>query len=752
MSIMMLLALVIAVCLLGLLWIKELGLGRALLAATARLGWLLPLFSTFFPHTISSDHLGSLKQNTLWILLDDSLSMKDYASKARQAIDDLKSRCLVKGCDVKIFRLSDYSDKVAHGYTPLMEGIEAFSRDFKSSDAWVILSDGGDYQPGSGWEEKFRNLGLHDTLAYSFGAVVAFGDENATNIWLDDLQMPKFAFSTKKSDVTLVVKRQGNLDTKVETQVQILKQGKPLAVQTVHFAPGQTQVPLALELPALSVGKHSLNIKVLATPGEYLAWDNEIFAPLEVMSNTVGVLHLLGSPSWDGRFLRRFLKAEPKFDLVSFYILRDPWDSPFVNERELSLIQFPVNKLFGEELANFKVVVLQNFNLLQFLQEEFQRNLVRFVEDGGGLLFVGGDRALLENDIVHSPLKSILPFTFATNGKNFIAQDMAREDEKIGPWYDKDQEFQLELARPTKQQRALAAVFDDFEVLAPSLASLGPLKGIHRSEEMVFKKQDFTPLLEARIGPNKTLPLVLASYPGKGRAIWVLTDALWQVAMSQKTQVPRELYHKLLFSSLTWLMREEFTKQMIATDLQLHRLKDASLSWRVKLEGPIVPYFSLDADWEISLCGNILKPKQVSVLRLGNQALELSGESENAQLEDGECQLVVRGQNKAFGSAKAEALARLTPMFKDSVLRQDHPTLAKLAKVTHAKFLYSDKQAELIPWLDGHFAVDEDTLVHMQENRPDYYWFLRSWWVWLVLICMPLEVVVRRWHLLIGRL
>src|SRR5690606_10902947 len=121
-------------------------------------------------------------------------------------------------------------------------------------------------------------------------------------------------------------------------------------------------------------GQHLLSLKVLPVASEVSLWDNVAYAQVEVMPNTVGVLHLLGSPSWDGRFLRRYLKSEPKYDLISFFILRDPWDSQQVSERELSLIPFPVERLFKEELPNFRVVAIQNFTLIQFLQAEFQNN------------------------------------------------------------------------------------------------------------------------------------------------------------------------------------------------------------------------------------------------------------------------------------------------------------------------------------------------------------------------------------------
>ena len=96
--------------------------------------------------------------------------------------------------------------------------------------------------------------------------------------------------------------------------------------------------------------------------------------------------------------------------MISFFILRDPWDIQTANEREMSLIPFPVDRLFNEELANFKVIIMQNFQMSQFLQPDYQRNLVKFVKNGGGLLFFGGPRALSAEDLVGTPLGELFPF------------------------------------------------------------------------------------------------------------------------------------------------------------------------------------------------------------------------------------------------------------------------------------------------------------------------------------------------------
>ena len=121
-------------------------------------------------------------------------------------------------------------------------------------------------------------------------------------------------------------------------------------------------------------GNYLLEVRLVPSEKEGSVWDNVGYLNLEVLSNTIGVLHIQGSPNWDGRFIRRYLKSEPKFDLISFFILRDIMDNLNITERESSLIPFPVDRLFTEEISHFKLMVLQNFALYKFLRDfEYQK-------------------------------------------------------------------------------------------------------------------------------------------------------------------------------------------------------------------------------------------------------------------------------------------------------------------------------------------------------------------------------------------
>src|SRR5690606_27540038 len=152
------------------------------------------------------------------------------------------------------------------------------------------------------------------------------------------------------------------------------------------------------------------------------------------------------------------------------------------------------------------------------LQPEFQKNLVEFVKNGGGLLFLGGDRALLEADIRNSPLKEILPFTVKAQQDDGPSSPLpsfgAWEEEsanRTGPWYDSQTTFKVSLAQPNRQERALANVYDEWEALGPALTGFPHAQGIHHMENVTFKQGSYTPLLKAVTTDGASIPLAIAS-------------------------------------------------------------------------------------------------------------------------------------------------------------------------------------------------------------------------------------------------
>ena len=310
--------------------------------------------------------------------------------------------------------MSDVYPETKQGYSNVFDAISIWLAK-TNGEPWMVISDGADSIPKRKWSEQIS--GIASVEQKIMGLSIYTGNNSLLNYSVAARQDTLFGFSSKPLTVPVTVSR-SQVDKAESVQIQLSTKNHHLGSQNVNFNKGDKDIDVDVVVESLSKGNHLIKIVVLPVSGEKTIWDNTIYLPLEIMSNTIGVLHILGAPTWDGRFLRRYFKSEPKYDMISFFILRDPTDSQFVKERDLSLIPFPVDRLFTEELENFSAVVIQNFTLYQFLQREYQENLVKFVKNGGGLLFMGGRRSLTELDMVSSPLAEILPFELKGKRKN----------------------------------------------------------------------------------------------------------------------------------------------------------------------------------------------------------------------------------------------------------------------------------------------------------------------------------------------
>lgn len=760
------LTLILFICIfLALLWSKQLGIVRACLSASCRFVWVVPILFALFPQTTTEELPRSLSSQQIHVLLDDSESMQKWSglqspmSKAMESIKKLEKECVRLGCELKISKLSELNPLTNEGYTPLSLSVNQWLNQ-TNDEPWVLLSDGGDFQPNTLWTQDIKNLGMATSNPdKKRGVILSLSHQDQANIWIDAVDLPPFAFESKPVFSEIILQKTDNISSSERLQVQVSLNDQILASDNATFSKGQTQTRVSLPIPSLPRGKHLISFKILPSAKEEIYWDNEVHTHIEVMPNTVGVLHLLGSPSWDGRFLRRFLKSEPKYDLISFYILRDPWDTQGSNERELSLIPFPVSRLFNEELPNFRVIILQNFTLLQFLLPQYQKNLVKFVKDGGGLLFLGGHRALLDADMRNSPLKEILPFTLTSkgNGKNKlfspILNDMSPERvDKNGPWYDSKLSYKISLAKPDWEKRALANVYDDWEALQRPISSIQGAKGLHHMENVKFKDDDYTPLLMAESPDGIKRPLAIASYPGKGRAIWIFSDSIWKLALKPSHDISRETYNDFLQSAMTWLLRQDLKKPLLVNEFKLNRTRDHKVRWNAVLEGPVVSYFDSGSAWSLNICGEQAAFNSIDSEKIGNQHLRVSG-TLDLQLRGGErCQFSIQGVHPAFGSVNASSAAVFPAIFKDHEIVAAPNKLKQLASLTQAEFIEHHKQSSqaMYKWLDQINTQEGISLPPRFRSKLDYYWFIDTYWIFLFIIFLPLEILIRRWHHLVS--
>ncbi len=729
------------------IWIRKYRWKRALLASSFRILWCMPILAAAFPSMRKEVISQALSLKTIHVLEDDSESMGDQLSvgQKRSSLAFLNEACAKLGCQLRISKLSELNEAVSKGFTPLLQSMKAWLP-LTHGEPWILMSDGGDSLPSQPWPQSFGRQGLKGDNEK--GLILSIGFEAQDNVWLESVSGADFGFEQKSMDMELMLhRRTRSMDSELTVQLQASSLDKNLTSMNVVFQPGDSTLSVRLKLPSLPRGTHLIKVTALPIAQEVSIWDNTVFKSVEILPNTIGLLHLLGSPGWDGRFVRRYLKSEPKYDLISFFILRDPNDVQLNNERDLSLIPFPVERLFNEELPNFRAVVIQNFSLSQFLEPTYQKNLVDFVLKGGGLLFIGGPRALKDMDINGSPLSELLPFK--RQNKKSVERDEIWSESGSLP-YDEKVPFRIKYADPKPEQRLLATVFDDYKSISFELGEGHAYQGLHRLDKVKLTEDGFTPLLTAEHSDGRESLLAAASYPGKGRALWIFSDSLWKLALNPASS--REAYHNFLKSSMTWLLREEMQRPLWLQDLILDNV-GSQLSWTVKVRGPSAKFLGDSQNWSYRLCGQKLTPSSIQKHMINSDQWILSGTLQSTFTSGFACELQIEGIHKAFGNVKSAIYGIIPESFTDKDLDGSWHRLESLASLTGAKLIDANDKSyirELEGWLRRNTGTENSISQTDQWLYPDYYWLLKFWWAWLLFLGLPLEVLVRRWDVLVG--
>lgn len=200
-------------------------------------------------------------------------------------------------------------------------------------------------------------------------------------------------------------------------QVELRKNNSSVSQQKVSLdEKGFGEV--SFDVRPLEVGRFAWDVVIPVDARDVVPSNNYFPIVIKVVRDEVRVLQVCGSPSYDQKFLRLFLKEDPSVDLISFFILRthDDLDSNW-DSNELSLIAFPYEKLFTEELKTFDLVIFQNFNYQPFFgyqSEELLGNIADYVREGGSFVMVGGDRSFDMGDYGNTPIEEVLPVNLGT--------------------------------------------------------------------------------------------------------------------------------------------------------------------------------------------------------------------------------------------------------------------------------------------------------------------------------------------------
>jgi uncharacterized membrane protein len=434
----------------------------------------------------------------------------------------------------------------------------------------VLLSDGADNAGLEGTPRGQLSAQAVDRLSHLGVPVntVAVGGEGFRDIGIADVRSDEFAFVHNTFEIEVALESVGFEG--VTLPVTLKRDGEVVTSQSVLLGKdGAAKLTVKSKPDKIGEFVYSVSVPVLA--GEAIAENNERSFVVSVIRDKIRVLQVAGRPSWDERFLRQLLKENPNVDLISFFILRTPTDSTAAPESELSLIPFPVDKLFTTELRSFDVVIFQDFDFRPYRMSQYLGNIRDAVKQSGlGFVMIGGDQSFSDGGYASTELAEILPVRLDQGG--LAEGSITPELTAAGRGHPV-----TDLARGAGTNDA-------------AWAALPPLPAVNKTGGLA---PGATALLVDPRQPSASgpMPVLAVTEAGSGRSLAVATDGLWhwRFGSGKDGGTAERAYYRFWSNALRWLVRDpEHARVRVTPE---HR--------RVELGVPVeVSFAVLDRDYQ----------------------------------------------------------------------------------------------------------------------------------------------------------
>jgi uncharacterized membrane protein len=494
----------------------------------------------------------------LTLLVDTSQSMSfpanaksaagDQAAKSR--LDLVKEKLeagpepliqrLNRDYDLRVIRFGTGLESIAPGSlerlraqdpgTRLIELLQRAARDGAARSGIVVFSDGitnGEMKSldGAAIAAPVFTVGVGET-------------EGFTDVRIAKLGAPEFAFRGREFKIDLTLQAFG---MKGKSVPLFFNRGKNLiTTRAIAIDADPFEQKVTLSFTPKELGTHAFSVSLPAQPGEQISQNNQKEFKVEVRRDKIRVLTLSGSPAWNYRFLRMAMKQDPLIELVSFVFLRTPTDTVDVPENQLSLIPFPIDDIFLEELKNFDVVVLDDFSHRAYFNPVYLERVRDFVRDGGGLAMFGGSRAFDSGGYGDSALRDALPVELDGKGSY----------QSRGPAHA--------ALTPAGKKHPITRLLPDPKVNEETWSKLPALSGLNQVRSVRGET-----LITATGDGSTGAPLLAIGRFGKGRTLALMTDDAWRwnfIAVGNKETPQNHL--KLIRQAVRWLAQEPAFEQV----------------------------------------------------------------------------------------------------------------------------------------------------------------------------------------------
>jgi len=491
------------------------------------------LFSAAFLRISSLQKTVSEAKGKVAIVIDTSGSM--FTGEGGGAINQIKKRLheFLKdlssgGKEVDIFTLDEkispstlenlLSLENSDRETKIVDSLGEFLKKMETDyDGLVLFSDGIDNSEKSLEFLKENEIPIN---------TVKMPPPSGKDIWIDKVEFPVVAFKKVPFSIKVVIKSEGISGV---GRVKIYLNGDLRTNEEIYI---KKEITVVKEFTIDEEGSYILYIALSPLQGELTDKNNYFTGYFRVIRDKIRVLQVVGTPTWDVRFLRRFLKKNISVELISFMILRTRDDYMFFSNNELSLIPFPAREIFVEAIDTFDAVIFQNFNYAPYGPVDFLVNLKRVVQKGKtGFIMLGGDRAFYKGEYSNTPVEEIVPVRFIDVPEPYVYG-----------------EFKVKLTK-AGEIHPITSFLKEFVQRLPPLHTLN---------------LDIQPKKDSLVLANDTKghPVIITGESEKGRCVVIATDSLWEWYFSSLLKNGGEVYTKLMQNILNWVTEDPYFKEI----------------------------------------------------------------------------------------------------------------------------------------------------------------------------------------------
>lgn len=578
--------------------------------------------------------------------------------------------------------------------------------------AW-LLSD-GNAEAASGWEPALA----------AFKApvdVLGVGPlRRGKGLAFVELKTPDFAFLHGAFQVQTAVEASSLSGESL--RLRLLREDRPggawaaVEERTVRVGTDYETIAATFTAQAQSLGAEHYRLEASPSAGGASASRAREFR-VEVIRQKYRIMYLAGRPSAEYSFLREFLKSDPNHELVSFVILRNPENPAFIPENELSLIPFPAEEIFVQNLNQFDLFILENFSYARFhLPLSYLASLKNFVAQGGALLVVGGENAFDLGGYRGTPVEELLPVTLSATAPDFVNG--------------------LFKPKPAAPAHPLVRLYDTPEASAAAWQALPPMDGWARFGSVRPGATVLAVHPAERTASGDPLPILALRELGRGKVMLASSDSTWRWKLGAASD-----WRIGSFYARFWTRAVQY----LTGSLDLSKVKFAPLPDRLPAREPAV--FSL------RVFDESFRPAEKGSVELSVLWTPPNGKTREApaqEVEAGVFSIELTGLAPGTHRLRAVAKLRGRPWGQDELrfsweaataeAPMDRRWLERAAAEGGGAF-------EDLAGADAAALLERLPPVRQEVDvsRRSYPW-ASPFWLWLTLSCFLAEWGLRRWR------